>query len=67
MDKIPVISSNISDIAYENGTLTVWFKSGSAYNYQCPQEVFDAMRNAPSVGSYFANNVKGLYQGQRVE
>lgn len=62
-----VASSNISDIDYAGGTLTVTFKSGHIWEYSgVPVEVWDEFRKAESVGSYFHKNIKGQYSGKDV-
>jgi hypothetical protein len=69
MHHLPVVSSNIASLAYcdETQTLQVAFqgRGGLAprvYQYTgVPAWVYTAMRNAPSVGSYFAQFVKGKY------
>jgi len=59
----PVESSNIAEIAHHGDALFVKFKGGNAvYEYQgVPPHVHEAMLKAPSVGSYFAQNVKGRF------
>lgn len=63
MTRIPVQSSNIRAIGYDTGTLEVEFKDGSVYQYaDVPQKVHDALLKAPSIGTYFAKNIKGSYK-----
>jgi hypothetical protein len=65
MQRVPVSSSNVASVGYEvlANTLEVEFLNGSVYQYfDVPQSVHDAFLNAPSVGSYFASNIKGHYR-----
>lgn len=59
-----VDSSNIERIGYDpnSSTLRVEFKSNRTYDYSnVPENVFNELRNASSVGSYHARNIKNLY------
>lgn len=59
-----VESSNVTHVGYENGTLSVRFKSGGEWAYHdVPPEVHAAMMAADSVGSYFHHNVKSKFKG----
>ena len=62
MNMIPVDSSNIRSVGYENGILYVSFHSGSTYSYSgVPQFIYQNLLNAPSKGKYFAANIKNSY------
>lgn len=69
IELIPVESSNIKAIGYDvdSKTLRVEFaprKDGTVARYdyaEVPVELFEGMKAAPSVGSFFARNVKQLY------
>lgn len=55
---IPVVSSNVQEIGYQQDsqTLYVRFKNGSLYAYSGVEEsVFEELRTAKSVGSYLAH------------
>lgn len=60
-----VDSSNIAQIGYDpnSNTLRVEFKSGGrTYDYfNVPENVFNELKNASSVGSYHARNIKNSY------
>ena len=59
-----VDSSNIERIGYDlnSNTLRVEFKSNRTYDYSnVPESVFNELRNASSVGSYHARNIKNSY------
>lgn len=44
------------------GTLDVTFTSGRTYTHEnVPQKVFEGLRDAQSPGSYYNNEIKGVY------
>ena len=60
-------SSVISTVKYENGILSVKFKSGSIYVYaSVPENVADEFMNADSLGCYFNQFIKDRYNCMRV-
>ena len=63
MEMIPVSSSNISAIGYENGTLRVRFNDGSEYDYYgVPENIYNDFLDSASKGSFLHQNLKGKYQ-----
>ena len=59
-----VDSSNIERIGYDSNssTLRIEFKSNRTYDYSnVPENVFNELRSASSVGSYHAKNIKNFY------
>lgn len=69
VEMIPVSSSNIAAIGYDNQNeiVHVQFLNGTEYIYKgVPQHDFDGLLNAPSVGSYLNRNFKNLYPYERV-
>lgn len=67
---IPVSSSNVEEIGYneKNQDVYVRFLNGYLYVYKgVPQFEFDGLLNAPSVGSYLHRNYKNVYPYQRIE
>lgn len=69
MDMNPVTSTNIEAIGYDESsqTLQVEFKNGATYQYfDVPEQVFDSLRDADSVGAYLAANIKGTYRFSKV-
>jgi hypothetical protein len=61
VEYVSVSSSTISAIGYEEASnaLGVRFHNGTEYHYfGVPQDVFEAMRSAPSVGRFFDQNIK---------
>jgi hypothetical protein len=64
---IPVSSSNIASIGYENGTLYVAFNRGGLYAYSgVPVSIYHGLMSASSHGSYLASHVKGIYPYRRI-
>jgi len=67
MNMEPVVSSNVAAIGFENGTLTVEFKSGSTYEYTgVSKETFQAFKEAPSAGRFFIANIKNQYPNTKI-
>lgn len=67
MNMIPVSSSDIASIGYENGTLHIRFRSGGLYAYfGVPQSVYSDLMNAPSKGQYFHAHIRGRYGDRRI-
>ncbi len=66
-----VTSSQIAEVGYDAETqkLRVRFVRGSAlYEYDAvPQDVYDNLVNAPSVGAYHAQVIKYGYNYKRIE
>lgn len=74
MNRTPVVSSNLVSVGFEKnpygfapnevkGTLEVEFKNGDVYDYlDVPQERYQALLNAASVGSYFATYIKPAFR-----
>jgi len=65
---IPVDSSNLSDVAYDDTTQTLFirFKAGNVYEYfDVPESVFQELLGADSKGKYFNANIKNRYRYQR--
>ena len=62
----PVVSSSISAIGYDNmsQTLYIRFIKGKTYSYyNVPTNVYEGLNNAKSKGRYYANFIKGRYNG----
>lgn len=67
---IPVVSSNVKSIGYHEATqkLIVEFLNGTMYSYEdVPQEVFNNLKNAESVGKFLNANIKNNYTYKRHE
>lgn len=68
-EMIPVSSSNIESIGYEeqNEQVYVRFLNGSLYVYKgVPLHEFENLRDAPSLGSYLHRNYKNVYPYERI-
>lgn len=66
----PVSSSNVAEIGYDeiNRIVFVRFLNGSLYKYNdVPAIEYEALRDAPSIGSYLNRNFKNIYIYERVE
>lgn len=64
MDRIPVASSNILSIGYDeaNKVLEVEFTGGAIYQYHNVQsETYHQFISAPSTGKYFVESIKNQY------
>lgn len=64
MEMYFVDSSNIERIGYDSNsnTLRMEFKSNRTYDYfNVPENVFNELRYAPSIGRYHATNIKNSY------
>jgi hypothetical protein len=64
MEMVPVASSNIAAVGYDESTkmLQVQFNNGRMYRYVgVPNGEFQNLLNASSVGSYFARNIKNVF------
>ena len=60
----PVASSNIAEIGYDmdSQTLGVRFQGGNLYYYKAvPEEEFEELASAASVGQHFLAHIKGRY------
>jgi hypothetical protein len=65
-----VDSSAISEVGYdpESKTLRIVFPSGAIWDYvNVSQQRYDAFIGAPSIGSYFAKQIRGEFLGNRVD
>ncbi|MBW1715313.1 MAG: KTSC domain-containing protein [Deltaproteobacteria bacterium] len=69
MDWIPVDSSNLARIRYDENTMTleIEFKGGRVYQYfDVPAQVFEELRSVDSHGKFFNEHIKGHYRYARV-
>lgn len=68
MQRNPVPSSDVKSVGYADGTLEVEFQTGAVYRYlKVPQEVYDSLCRAPSVGRFLAAYVKPVYRWEKVD
>lgn len=67
MQMVPVNSSNLESVGYENGMLYIRFRSGGLYSYAgVPAAVYAALMQAPSHGSFFHAHIKNVYPYSRI-
>ena len=69
MKRDSVSSSNIVSVGYDSAsdTLEVEFMSSSVYQYyNVPQSVYDNFVAAPSVGKFFAYQIRNIFPYSRV-
>ena len=67
MNMIPVSSSNLASVGYENGTLYIAFNSGGLYSYSnVPISVYNGLLAASSHGKYFHQFIKNVYPYKRI-
>ena len=65
MKMIPVSSSDIASIGYENGCLDVQFHRNRLYRYfHVPESVFREFLNAPSKGQFLHTRIKNHFPFQ---
>ena len=63
-----VDSSNISAYAYENGTLTVKFVTGSTYSFAgVSKQIAIDLDNAESKGRFFSENIRDEYDSVQLD
>ena len=64
MERVPVRSSNVAAVGYDEGAsiLEIEFHSGSVYAYRgVPELHFQGLVNAGSVGGYFHKHIRDRY------
>ncbi len=64
MNRLPVESSNIVSIGYDEASLVleIEFKGGRVYQYQSvPEDVFRELMSAGSIGKTFHSSVRGKF------
>ncbi len=69
MERRQVVSSNISEVGYHEGseTLEVLFRNGRMYQYfGVPSRVYQELVGSESCGGYLNREVKGRFRYARV-
>lgn len=52
---------------HTNGTLTVHFRGGPSYAYvHVPEEVYQSLMAAESMGRYYSNEIRGRFTSRRL-
>lgn len=60
---VHVVSSNIAQVGFDDGTLHIWLKTGARYMYRdVPADTYQRLLTAPSIGSFLNREVKGRYK-----
>lgn len=70
MERTPIKSSNIKSVRYDAATKTmhVEFVGGKVYEYPgVPEDIHAAFASASSLGSHFAQHIRPLYLGRKLE
>ena len=63
MNRIPVVSSNIRSVGYDNGVLEIEFNSGGIYQYpDVPRSTYESLMAASSKGGFFSTYIKERYR-----
>lgn len=67
MQMIPVSSSNLESVGYENGVLCIAFHGGRVYEYTgVPESVYQGLMAASSHGKYFHAYIRNVYPYNRI-
>lgn len=67
MVMIPVDSSNLASVGYENGTLHIRFHRGGLYAYyNVPESIYNGLMMADSHGKYFHAYIRGRYGDTKI-
>jgi hypothetical protein len=69
MNRIPVTSSSLHSVGYDDECeiLEVQFGSGSVYQYlHVPRDVYEMLMTAPSVGNFFVAQIKDRFPYRQV-
>lgn len=67
MNRIPVISSNVKSIGFEDGVLEVEFHHGNVYQYMgVPEHVYNDFMNSDSKGRFVHKHLKDRYTTIRI-
>ena len=69
MEMIPVDSSNIAAVGYDNetGTLTIQFNNGRTYEYyNVPEYEYENLMSASSKGTYAHQNIYETYSQSEI-
>jgi hypothetical protein len=68
MRRRPVDSSAIASVGYDPAreVLELEFRSGNVYRYfGVPEEIYEDLLQAPSMGRYFGSFIRGQYDSAR--
>ncbi|OJV34326.1 MAG: KTSC domain-containing protein [Bacteroidales bacterium 36-12] len=68
MKRIPVVSSNIASVGYDENEhiLEIEFHHRAVYQYfDVPEKIYEELMSSPSLGAYFMNEVKNKFKHKR--
>lgn len=67
MNRVPVQSSNLRSVGYEDNVLEIEFLDGGVYQYfDVPESIYTGLIQAESAGKYFWANIRGAFRYARV-
>ncbi len=69
MERVPVSSSNLASVGYEDETQTLeveFLKTGIYQYFGVPAPLHEALMGASSVGSFFNANIRNNFPNQKV-
>jgi hypothetical protein len=67
MERVPVVSSALRSVGYDDDTLEIEFVSGTVYRYfDVPERVHDELMRADSHGEFFNAHVRDRFRYQQV-
>lgn len=65
---IPVESSNLKSVSYENQDLYVLFHNGGFYKYlNVPENLYDQLLNASSKGKFLNEKIKKIFKYEKIK
>ena len=70
MEREYVVSSAIDSVGYDelSETLEIEFCSGGVYQYyDVPESVYEELMDAASIGSFFHEHIRGIYESLLLE
>ncbi len=68
MERVPVESSVLASVGWENNILEVAFKTGSVYRYfNVPRDYFERLLAADSKGRFFNKTIKGRFRYKNIQ
>lgn len=70
MNRLPVKSSNIKSVGFDqiNFILEIEFHSGGIYRcFQVPTSEYQGLIYAPSIGTYFDRHIKDKYRFEKIK
>lgn len=69
IEMTPISSSNIDSVGYDEDSQTLkvkFIKSGEYVYFNVEPAIFQGLRDASSVGSYFNVNIKNFYSYEKI-